>query len=169
MIKDDTQTEEDDENVLVEKELENETEIEEENELLQKLEEAESKFKRALADYQNLEKRVIEDRREWIKSANKDLLQRLLPVLDTLMLAQKHDKNKTLEISINQFLDVLKSEGVVKIETLGKTFDPKTMECVTMVEGEDGKVVEEVRTGFILGDRLLRPAQVIVGEKKGKQ
>lgn len=146
--------------------IEEQEELEEDSELLQKLEEAENKFKRALADYQNLEKRALEDRREWIRSANKDILLRLLPVLDTLILAQKHDKNKTLEISINQFLDVLKSEGVVKIETIGQVFDPSLMECVTIVEGKDGEVVEEVRSGYMLGDRLLRPAQVIVGGKE---
>ena len=146
--------------------VEEQVELEEDTDLLQKLEQAENKFKRALADYQNLEKRALEDRREWIRSANKDILLRLLPILDTLILAQKHDKNKTLEISINQFLDVLKSEGVVKIDTIGQIFDPSQMECVTIIEGKDGLVVEEVRIGYMLGDRLLRPAQVIVGEKK---
>jgi molecular chaperone GrpE len=136
------------------------------DQLQEKLDEAENKYRRALADYQNLEKRVIEDRREWIRSANKDLLLRLLPVLDTLVLASKHDENKNLAVSIGQFLDVLKSEGVTKIETIGKKFDPEIMECVSIVEGEDGKVIEEARSGFMLNDRLLRPAQVIVGEKK---
>lgn len=147
-------------------EIEEEIEEDKDNELLEKLEETENKFRRALADYQNLEKRVIEDRREWIKTANKDLLLRLMPILDTLMLAGKHDKNKTLEVSIGQFLGILKSEGVTRIETVGKTFDPMTMECVTIIDGEDGKIVEEVRAGYMMGDKLLRPAQVIVGEKK---
>lgn len=146
--------------------VEEQVELEEDSDLLQKLEESEAKYKRALADYQNLEKRALEDRREWIRSANKDILLRLLPVLDTLILAAKHDKNATLDISIGQFSDILKNEGVVMIETVGKAFDPQVMECVTMVEGEDGKVVEEVRAGYILGEKLLRPAQVLVGEKE---
>jgi len=148
---------------VVEEEILGEIEV---NEDVQKLEESEAKYKRALADYQNLEKRVIEDRRSHVISANKDLMLRLLPVLDTLILASKHDKSKTLEISISQFLDTLKSEGVVKIDVLGKKFGPESMECVSIVEGEDGEVVEEVRAGYMLGDRLLRPAQVLVGEKK---
>jgi molecular chaperone GrpE len=130
-----------------------------------RLEEVEAKYRRALADYQNLEKRMVEDRREWIRQANKDLLLRVLPVLDTLMLAGMHSEDKSLHISIQQFLDILKSEGITKIETKGKDFDPSVMEAVGTSEGDEGKVIEEARTGFLLHDKLLRPAQVIVGSK----
>lgn len=133
------------------------------DELAEQLKEAEEKYKRALADYQNLEKRVGEDRGEWIRQANKDLLLRILPILDTLMLALKHSEDKSLGISTQQFLAILKSEGVVKIETLGKAFDAETMEAIGSAEGKEGHVVDEARAGFMLHDRLLRPAQVIVG------
>ncbi|MBP9719420.1 MAG: nucleotide exchange factor GrpE [Candidatus Levybacteria bacterium] len=130
-----------------------------------KLEESDGKYKRALADYQNLEKRGREERMQWIKSANKELLVRILSVLDTLMMAKKHSEDKTLHIAIQQFLDVLKSEGVTLIETTGKKFDPKLMECISVVEGKDGEVVEELRVGFLLHDSVLRPAHVSVGKK----
>src|SRR5579872_6137651 len=68
-----------------------------------KLESAEEKYKRALADYQNLVRRTGEQKIEWARSSNRDLLLKLLPVLDTLMLAQKHIQDKGLEISVNQF------------------------------------------------------------------
>lgn len=129
------------------------------------LNEAVNNWKRAVADYQNLEKRVGEERRDWIKLANKELILRLLPVLDTLMLAQKHIEDEGLKLSVKQFLAVLKSEGVLEIEVLGKSFDPKTMECVGIITGEEGKVLEEVRLGFIIGDKVLRVAQVKVGGK----
>src|SRR5882672_6499330 len=87
--------------------------------LVEKLEEAEGKYRRALADYQNLQKRVQEEKGEWIRAANKDLLLRLLPVLDTLMLAQKHLQDQGLTVSINQFLDIIKTEGVTQIKTTG--------------------------------------------------
>src|SRR5664279_1867877 len=77
-------------------------------ELNQKVEEFETKYKRALADYQNLEKRVADQRLDLIKGANKDLLLRLLPILDTLVLANQHVENDGLQVSINQFLDTLK-------------------------------------------------------------
>lgn len=126
-------------------------------------EELEEQVKRVLADYQNLEKRTIEDRKNWIKMANKELLLRLLPVLDTLILANKHVKNDGLELSIKQFQDVLKEEGLERVETTGCKFNPETMECVETVDGEEGKVIEELSAGYLLNDKLLRPARVKVG------
>lgn len=139
----------------------------EDNQIEKQLEEAEQKYKRALADYQNLEKRNREERGEWVRSANREMLLRVLPVLDTLMLAKMHDDNPTLAVSAGQFLDVLKSEGVEKIDTNGKTFDPHLMECLEKVD-EGDTVLEEVRAGYMLFDKLLRPAQVKVGKKKNK-
>lgn len=130
------------------------------------VENLEFKYKRALADYQNLEKRVAEQRRETILSANRELLLRLLPILDTLELALKHEQNQTIQVSVNQFLSVLKAEGVTKIETIGNMFDPHLMEVIDTTEGEDGRVVEEVQPGYMLGERLLRAALVKVGRKK---
>ncbi len=135
-----------------------------EDECQELLEECNDKYKRALADYQNLEKRVLEERREWIKSSNKQLLLRLLPVLDTLILASKHSEDQSLKISVQQFLEVLKQEGVEKIETENKMFDPKYMECIETVDGTDGKVIEEIRPGYKLHDSVIRVAQVKVGK-----
>jgi molecular chaperone GrpE len=144
-------------------------EVEEDDEvavLKQQLEDSEAKYKRALADYQNLEKRVSEQRLELIKGANKDLLLRILTVLDTLLLAQQHVADKNLDVSINHFLDVLKSEGLTRIKTIGEKFDPMLMEAITVEEGDEGKVINEVRAGFLLHDKLLRAAQVTVGAAK---
>lgn len=142
-----------------------ETEDAKVKELLEKIEDFENRYKRVLADYQNLEKRSREERGEWIKSANKDLLLRLLPVLDTLILASSHSQDQGLKVSIQHFLDILKGEGVVKIETIGKDFDPQVMECVETVEDKEGKVLEELRSGYMLHDKVLRVAQVKVGKK----
>jgi molecular chaperone GrpE len=140
-------------------------------ELKQKTEELENNYKRALADYQNLEKRVREERNDRILRANKDLLLHLLPVLDTLMLAKKHIKvgDEGLDLSIKQFHDVLKNENVERIETQGANFDPHLMECIESIEGEEGKVLEEIRTGYKLHDTVLRAALVKVGKKKMEQ
>ncbi|QQG40888.1 MAG: nucleotide exchange factor GrpE [Candidatus Levyibacteriota bacterium] len=134
--------------------------------LKQKVEGLENQIKRVLADYQNLEKRVREDRVSWIRTANKDLLLRFLPVLDTLILASKHSEDKSLEVTTQQFLQALKDEGVEKIETEGKAFDPNTMEAIGTQEGKEGEVIEETRMGYMIRDRVLRVAQVIVGEGK---
>lgn len=149
------------------KEEKDEKRLEEAEEIVrfrEELEEVDAKYKRALADYQNLEKRVRDERSGYVLRANEQMLLRIIPVLDTLMLAKKHDDNPTLAVSISQFLDVLKSEGVTKIETEGKPFDPHLMEGLEKVEDGD-IVVEEIRPGYMLYDKLLRPAQVKVGKK----
>lgn len=126
----------------------------------------ENQLRRALADYQNLERRITEEKGAWIRLANKDLILKLLPVLDNLFLAQKHISDEGLSLSIKKFSDALSEEGVERIETDNKDFDPNTMECVSVVVGEENKVLEEVRPGFIMNETVLRPAQVLVGGKK---
>lgn len=133
--------------------------------LQEQLEEFEGKYKRALADYQNLQKRVTEEKSEWIRSANKELLLRLLPVLDTLMMAEKHLQDQGLTVSINHFLDTLKAEGVTRVKTVGEEFNPLFMEVIAVEEGKENKVLEELRAGYMLYDKVLRPAQVKVGKK----
>lgn len=129
----------------------------------EQVEQLTGQLKRAVADYQNLEKRTEENRREWMLSANRSLVAKLLPVLDDLFLAQKHISDAGLDISIQKFLNILKEEGIELIETKDQEFDPHTMECVSVQEGEENKVLEEVRVGYIMNDRVIRPAQVIVG------
>ncbi len=124
----------------------------------------ENQLKRALADYQNLEKRVAEEKSSWIKAANKDLLLKLLPGLDSLILAEKHTQDEGVKLSIKHFLDILEQDGVKKIETVGLDFDPNFMEAVSTADGEEGKVVEEIRAGYTLFGQVLRPAQVVVGK-----
>ena len=131
----------------------------------QEIENLENQLKRSLADYQNLEKRVAEERVGWIKSANKDLILKLLSVLDNLYLANKHLNNdEGLRLSIQKFHGILAQEGLEDFNTLGMSFDPSIMEAMGVKEGEDGRVLEEVRPGYKLHGKILRPAQVIVGK-----
>lgn len=123
-----------------------------------------NQLKRSLADYQNLQRRVQEEKSNWIRTANKDLLLKLLPVLDTLMLAEKHTKDKNFVLTVQQFLQALKDEGVEKIATVGEQFDANTMEATGTTEGKEGEVMEEVRAGYLYHGGVLRPAQVIVGQ-----
>src|SRR3990167_11348017 len=133
-------------------------------ELTKKSKDLENHLKRVLADYQNLERRVSEGRQELIKAANRGLILRLLPALDTLVIAQKHTNDEGLKLSIQQLFSILEKEGVKKIETLEKNFDPKYMECVATSEGQEGKVIEELKPGYMLNDSSLRAAQVSVGK-----
>ena len=143
-----------------EKPIEEKVEKEENTELSN----LENQLKRALADYQNLEKRIASEKSSWILASNKNLLLRLLPGLDSLLLAEKHTQDEGVKLSIKHFIDSLEAEGVKKIETVGRTFDPNFMEAITTQEGEEGKILEEVRAGYMLYDSVLRPAQVIVGK-----
>jgi molecular chaperone GrpE len=161
-IADDVAKETTDDVVL--EESEGEEVIQELEVLKQQVGDFENKYKRAIADYQNLQKRVQDEKSEWIRSANKDLLLRILTVLDTLILAYQHTQDTNIKVSIQQFYDILKTEGVTKIETLGKKFDPAIMEAIATEDGEEGKILEELRVGFMIHDKLLRAAQVKVGK-----
>lgn len=134
-------------------------------ELEQKVRELEDHLKRAVADYRNFEKRMEEEKKETIKYANRELLLRLIPAFDTLFLAEKFIKDEDLKVTIKHIGNVLSDVGVERVETVGKIFDPNFMEAVATEEGEDHKVIDEIRPGFMLYGRLLRPAQVKVGKK----
>lgn len=128
------------------------------------------KYLRALADYQNLERRVDQDREEQIKLASKKIIQDILGAFDTLEKADKHLKDPGLTLGVKSFWSVLEADGVKKIEVLGKKFDPQLMECVEVAESDkDGEVVEEVRTGYMLWDKVIRVAQVKVGKRNINQ
>lgn len=123
-------------------------------------------WKRAIADYKNLERRCNEEKDAVVKFSNLVLLERLIPVLDNLENLMSHLNDKGLEITVKQLRDLIRDEGVEDINAVGETFDPMFMEATEIVEGEDGKVVEVVHKGYKLNDRVLRPARVKVGKKK---
>ena len=123
----------------------------------------EEQLKRALADYQNLERRVEEERKLLGQLSSAILIERFLPVLDNLENAQKHLKDEGLEMVIKQFRDVLRSEGVEEIEAQGSKFDPNLHEATAVVEGQnDGMIAKVIRKGYKINSKVLRPAQVAV-------
>lgn len=133
--------------------------------LAEELSEMEGNWKRALADYQNLQKRVAEEKEEMLKFANLVLISQLLPVLDNLELLGKHNKDEGIKMIIKGFKDVLKDSGVKEIEvSKGDDFDPLLMEAVE-ANGE-GSVSEVLQPGYKLSDKLIRPTKVIVGKKE---
>src|SRR3972149_1199025 len=134
--------------------------------LKQKIEDLENQVKRIFADYQNLEKSDAQAWKEWLIKANKDLILRLLPALDFLFLSSKHLEDEGLKLTVQKFFDILKTEGLEKIETQGKEFDPNLMEGIKTAAGDENKVMAELRAGFKIGDQVLRPAQVAVGKKE---
>lgn len=132
-------------------------------ELENKLIEARQNQLRSFADYQNLVKRVEKEKQDWVKFASEGLLLRLLDLADNLDRATIFVQDKGLQMVYMQLQQLLKEYGVKEIDVLGKEFDPNLMECMDKAKGEPNKVLEVKLKGYLLHDRILRPAKVIVG------
>ncbi|MBI2617438.1 nucleotide exchange factor GrpE [Candidatus Gottesmanbacteria bacterium] len=130
------------------------------------------KYLRALADYQNLEKRVQEEKKELTNRLEEQLVLKLLPIIDVFDEMLKHDpyrEDQGLKSVRLQFHDVLQGYGVTHKIVVGTMYDPHTMECIEVREVENGKdneVLGELGKAYFYRGKLLRPAKVIVGKKK---
>lgn len=117
--------------------------------------------KRAMADYQNLQRRSSAERLALIKMANKDLCQALLQPLEHLSLAALNLHDKGLDMVVEQFWKELQAFGLQEIPVLGQKFDLATMEVVDKkTRGE--QVIEVVRKGYTLQGEVIQHAQVIL-------
>lgn len=130
---------------------------------------------RKQAEFDNYRKRMERERDETGGAAARDVLKRLLPVLDNMERALKtgeasHDPlRKGIELVHQQFLDLLRKEGVQPIDALGAAFDPRLHEAVEVLDAagfEPDMVLEEMQRGYTHNDRLLRPALVKVSSGK---
>lgn len=128
------------------------------------IEELEEQLKRAVADYRNLERRSYEEKSEAIRYANKHLIEELLPAFDTLFLAGKYTTDESVKLTIGRILEVLSQNGIDKVVTEKVKYSADTMEAIEILPGEKDMVLEEVRPGFTINGRLIRPAQVKVGK-----
>ena len=140
----------------------------EEKDVLQfenRIKELEEQVARAVADYRNLERRVADEKIEAVRYANRHFVEALLPAFDTLILAGKFTQDESVKLTIQHVLEVLRNNGIEKVNTLDAKYNAETMEAVEVVEGEKDKVIEEVRPGFTINGKLIRPAQVKVGGK----
>ena len=134
--------------------------------LIQERDDYKNKYLRALADYQNLDRRMCDERVEIRKSAEASVILDLLPFLDTLNQAEVFIKDPGLKMVKDTFIQQLASMGVKTIDVLNKEYDPYTAEAIEVVAGEqENIVVEVVRNGYMLFDKILRPAQVKVSKK----
>ena len=133
---------------------------------LKSLIDLECKLKRALADYDNLEKRIIAQKQSLVGEARMEILDKFTAVLDDLERAEEHLNNQGLTLAVSQFRQVLISEGVKEIEAKDKEFDPNLMDCVSMVKGSKNKVIKVAQKGYLLNDKVIRPAKVEVGSGK---
>ena len=143
--------------------------------LKKEAEEYKDKWLKVHAEYENTRKRLEKEKHDHIKFANEDIISKLFPIMDNFDMAfaameKAEDKEAVMEgikLVQKEFHRVLEENGVERIETVGKEFDPNLHEAVQAVETEevpDGEIVEEVRSGYLLNGRLLRPAQVKVAK-----
>ncbi len=130
--------------------------------------ELENNWKRALADYKNLEKRNGEERSSLLEFSNSILILRILPILDNLELLDEHLSDAGLKMILKEFKQILRDDDVTEIVVHGKEFDPNSMEAVETAEGEPNKVVAVLSKGYLMKGKLLRPARVRVGKKEEK-
>jgi molecular chaperone GrpE len=133
-------------------------------------------WQRSAADFQNYKRRVEEERSEAARLANAALVINLLPLLDDLERAlQNVDAHLAgltwvdgIRLIHRKFQALLEMAGVQEIDADGQPFDPAQHEAVSQAAGEEGKVVAVVQKGYRLGDRVIRPAMVIVGAGEQK-
>jgi molecular chaperone GrpE len=123
-------------------------------------------LQRLKAEFDNYRKRVARDQQELAARAHERLVKELVPVLDDLerALAHQHEgREEGLRLIHRQFSDALAKEGLVEVPTDGK-FDPHTQEALLSQpsEAEEGTVIEVLQKGYRLGDRVLRPARVVI-------
>lgn len=136
----------------------------------EEIDEKDDRIKRLMAEFENLKKRSDKERIGMYNSVMGDVVTKLLPVLDNLEKASASNTNDTqykegIEMVLKQFKDVLTSNGVKEIETVGKPFDPSLHEAVSTVEDNSlGKniIKEEFRKGYMIGDKVLRHSLVVV-------
>ncbi len=150
--------------------------------LIQKIKELEETGKKYLdlyarsqAEMENMRKRLKREKEEFFKFANEALIKELLPVVDNLEKAISHaqDENNVhalregLELTLKGMKKVLEKAGVKEVKALGEKFDPNYHEAVSQQEKNDvdsGTVLQELQKGYLLNQRLIRPAMVVVSK-----
>jgi molecular chaperone GrpE len=137
--------------------------------------EAIDRWKRAAADFDNFRKRAARERDEYVTLANERLVKELLPILDDLeraLAAVGEHEEATVEEGVRlvhrSLASLLQRNGVEEISTEGQ-FDPHVHEALLSQpsEAEEGSVIDVVQKGYKLGDRVVRPARVVIAAPIG--
>jgi molecular chaperone GrpE len=141
-------------------------------ELRREKEALQDRLLRTAAEFDNYRKRVDRERRDLADYTAADVVSEMLPIVDNLERAlaaatEADPLRKGVELIYKQMLDLLRKRGVKAIEALGADFDPNFHQAVIhepTSEHREGEVIEELQRGYLLGDRLLRPAMVKVAK-----
>ena len=145
-------------------------------ELLREKDELQDRLLRTVAEFDNYRKRIDRERRDQSSALMADAIEELLPIIDNLERALEApagsdaDQFRTgVELIHRQMADLLRQRGVTPIETAGADFDPRFHQAMVQevsAEHREGEVMEEFRTGYMLGERLLRAAMVKVAKRE---
>lgn len=145
------------------------------DELKEKYEELNDRYLRLYSEFDNYRKRTNKEKLELIKSASESLIIDLLPVLDDFDRALKafedHNADPELiagvELIYNKLFNILKQKGLKPMDSMGKDFDTDYHEALTKIpapsEDMKGKVVDVIQKGYLLNDKIIRFAKVVVG------
>lgn len=146
------------------------------DELKKELNELRDKYVRLFADFDNAKKRMAREKLEIIMTASKDVVKDLLPVLDDFERAMKAAESSTdenvkagIQLIHSKLQNMLATKGLKPMESIGKEFDTEQHEAITEIPAPspemEGKVVDELEKGYLLNDKIIRFAKVIVGKK----
>jgi molecular chaperone GrpE len=134
--------------------------------------EAQDRYLRTLAEFDNYRKRTLRERDEWRRQGQESVVREILPVLDNFdraLAAEPRPGDAALRAGVElihrDFLKALERIGVRPFSALGETFDPQRHEAVGRLERRDVRdqtIVKEMLRGYLFHDRVLRPAQVVV-------
>jgi molecular chaperone GrpE len=136
---------------------------------------------RTTADFDNFRKRAVREKQEAIRYANESLMEKLVPVLDNFDMAMAavpagsgdgiQSVREGIAMIHQQLKNALSEAGLEEVDAAGQPFDPRWHEAVSQVETDEvpeGQIVQQLRKGYKLRDRLLRPAGVVVAKKRGE-
>ncbi len=139
--------------------------------LKKELDEKKDQLLRTIADFQNYKKRVKKEMNEAIKYSKEELISKFLDVQENLERVNELN-SKGLQLIMNQLKRIFEEEGIKEIEAVGKKFDYElhhTLSIVETNEHDDGIIIEEIKKGYLINDRILRPSLVMVAKNKNEK
>jgi molecular chaperone GrpE len=150
-----------------------ETETDELTKLQEKIKEQEDKYLRLYAEFDNFRRRSAKEKLDLMQTAGATMLQSLLPVLDDFTRSLKASETNQdglkegVELVYKKFNGLLENQGLVKMVVIGKEFDADLHEAITQIPVQEkkmkGKIVDVVEDGYLLNERVIRFAKVIIG------
>ena len=145
------------------------------SDLKKQLKDEEDKYLRLFAEFENYKKRTTKERIDLYKTAGKEVIGSLLPVLDDFSRAINESKKMKnpedfvgLELIFNKFKDILKINGLLELDVnKGDSFDPELHEAISQIKSkkkDSGNILDIVEKGYKLGDKIIRYPKVVVGQ-----